>query len=371
MVIVVVVVVVVVVDDDDDFSHAGLSAIEFLEAILFAVRQVNRERVIPGVTLGVYILDDCFSASLSLMRAIQFMPTTGPNHAHDPIHANPEDHSHVPPRVHSEDNVNLLRHGHAPSDVQSQDQTHSPGLAHSSNDTHCPERVPVSPDRAYATDHVQPRRSVPRHYPSPTSLLSLYPQNGGSPVSAVKAVTAKPARSDSLAKNSSEDADFPVISATTSTKNANFSFPFISDLDGDGSDISTKNESIMKSRSHSATVIPNEVAENDGTHSDVSKLLKTDASVEGTTSFQSDVTSSNSIKPCKTGVTGGITTPYEKADVMSDDMTTSSKPDLLSKNASTAETSQMLRFFEVAGVIGAFTSQHSIEVAKVLEVGDT
>nr|KAG5713089.1 hypothetical protein BaRGS_021883 [Batillaria attramentaria] len=51
-----------------------MSSVEFLEALLFAVRQVNRDKVLPGVTLGVFALDDCFCSSLTLMRAIQFMP---------------------------------------------------------------------------------------------------------------------------------------------------------------------------------------------------------------------------------------------------------------------------------------------------------
>ncbi|XP_076469996.1 metabotropic glutamate receptor 7-like [Babylonia areolata] len=78
----------------------SLSAVEFLEAVLFSVDQVNRDQVIPGVTLGVHVLDDCFSASLALMRALQFMPRTVSRHTHPaqelPFNINSQrDHAHL------------------------------------------------------------------------------------------------------------------------------------------------------------------------------------------------------------------------------------------------------------------------------------
>ena len=118
-----------------------------------------------------------------------------------------------------------------------------------------------------------------------------------------------------------------------------------------------------------ANSIPNKVARNDAMHSDASELLKTNVSGEVTTPFRSDVMSSDAVKPCKSDVIGGIATPC-RTDVMSNDVTTPSKPRPVSQSTSWAEASDTLRFFEVAGVIGAFTSQHSIEVAKVLQVSD-
>ena len=401
------------------------------------MRQVNKEQVIPGVTLGVYILDDCFSASLSLMRALQFMPASGTNHAHHPSRAHPQDHTHLPSHVHSEGHTNPSRRGHISEDVQSRDearsldhtrhpglvnvpdhilvpqdaqfrdngplddaqpsdQTHSPDHAHldsfhSSDHSHVidhanppdnvrssdharvihhahpPENL-LSPDHGHAKDHARPRRSDFRHYRPSASLLTLPLQSGESLVSSSKTFTGKPAGSVSSGGTASEHAS-PVTAATASTTDAGFRFPLVNSFEEDGSDGSTRNKSSSSYRSYAANSIANKVARNDAMHSDASKLLKTNVSGEVTTPFYSDLMSSDAVKPCKTDVTGGIPTPC-RTDVMSSDVTTPSKPRPVSQSTSWAETSDTLRFFEVAGVIGAFTSQHSIEVAKVLQVSD-
>lgn len=404
------------------------------------MRQVNKEQVIPGVTLGVYILDDCFSASLSLMRALQFMPASGTNHAHHPSRVHPQDHTHLPSHVHSEGHTNSSRRGHISEDVQSQDEarsldhTHHPGLVnvpdhihvpqdaqfrdngslddaqpsdqtqsqdhanlanldsfHSSDHAHVidhahppdnvhssdharvihhahpPENV-LSPDHGHAKDHARPQRSDFRHYNPSASLLTLPLQSGGSLVSSSKTFTGKPAGSVSPGGTASEHAS-PVTAATASTKDAGFRFPLVNNFEEDGSDGSTRNKSSSSYRSYTSNSIANKVARNDAMHSDASKLLKTNVSGEVTTPFHSDLVSSDAVKPCKTDVTGGIPTPC-RTDVVSSDVTTPSKPRPVSQSTSWAETSDTLRFFEVAGVIGAFTSQHSIEVAKVLQVSD-
>ena len=158
-------------------------------------------------------------------------------------------------------------------------------------------------------------------------------------------------------------------SATASMKDAGFRFALVNNFKEDGSDGSTRNKSSSSHRSYVANSIPNKVARNDAMHSDASELLKTNVSGEVTTPFRSDVMSSDTVKPCKSDVIGGIATPC-RTDVMSNDVTTPSKPRPVSQSTSWAEASDTLRFFEVAGVIGAFTSQHSIEVAKVLQVSD-
>ncbi|KAL3858889.1 hypothetical protein ACJMK2_009138 [Sinanodonta woodiana] len=61
---------------DIDIVHYNTT----VKALHFAVDDVNkRDDILPNVTLGLVILDDCFSASLALARAIQFIPISNPN----------------------------------------------------------------------------------------------------------------------------------------------------------------------------------------------------------------------------------------------------------------------------------------------------
>ncbi|XP_005103969.1 metabotropic glutamate receptor 3 [Aplysia californica] len=53
----------------------GYQSLEDVAAILFALEQINnRTDILPNITLGVYILDDCSSESMALARSLQFMP---------------------------------------------------------------------------------------------------------------------------------------------------------------------------------------------------------------------------------------------------------------------------------------------------------
>ncbi|KAK3581190.1 hypothetical protein CHS0354_024724 [Potamilus streckersoni] len=61
---------------DMDYFHYNKT----VNALQFAVDDVNkRNDILPNITLGLVILDDCFSASLALARALQFMPISNPN----------------------------------------------------------------------------------------------------------------------------------------------------------------------------------------------------------------------------------------------------------------------------------------------------
>lgn len=49
--------------------------VKYAEAIHFAINKINSENILlPNITLGFVVLDDCFLSSLALARAIQFMP---------------------------------------------------------------------------------------------------------------------------------------------------------------------------------------------------------------------------------------------------------------------------------------------------------
>lgn len=49
--------------------------VQNVEALSFAVREINKDAdILPNVTLGFVMLDDCQSQSIALSRAIQFMP---------------------------------------------------------------------------------------------------------------------------------------------------------------------------------------------------------------------------------------------------------------------------------------------------------
>ena len=284
-----------------------------------------------------------------------------PDNVHSSDHARDTDHANPPDNVHSSDHSRVIHHAHPPENVLSTDHGHAKDHAHP------PENV-LSPDHGHAKDHARPRRSDFKHYRPSASLQTLPLQSGGSLVSSSKTFTGKPAGSVSPGGTASEHAS-PVTAATASTKDAGFRFPSVNSFEEDGSDGSTRNESSSSYRSYTANSIANKVARNDAMYSDASKLLKTNVSGEVTTPFHSDLMSSDAVKPCKTDVIGGIVTPC-RTDVMSSDVTTPSKLRPVSQSTSWAKTSDTPRFFEVAGVIGAFTSQHSIEVAKVLQVSD-
>ncbi|KAI8743672.1 metabotropic glutamate receptor 4 [Biomphalaria glabrata] len=56
----------------------GSWGIEFPEAIAFAVDAVNRDpNLLPNLTLGFYVLDDCYSRILSLGQSLSFLPRSG------------------------------------------------------------------------------------------------------------------------------------------------------------------------------------------------------------------------------------------------------------------------------------------------------
>ncbi|ESO82657.1 hypothetical protein LOTGIDRAFT_71543, partial [Lottia gigantea] len=49
--------------------------IEYVEAVIFAISEINnRTDLLPNITLGTVILDDCLLPSMVLSRALQFMP---------------------------------------------------------------------------------------------------------------------------------------------------------------------------------------------------------------------------------------------------------------------------------------------------------
>ncbi|KAJ8321080.1 hypothetical protein KUTeg_002667 [Tegillarca granosa] len=47
--------------------------IQFLEAMAYSVRQINRERVLPGFTLGMITMDTCASDSIALEKTLEFV----------------------------------------------------------------------------------------------------------------------------------------------------------------------------------------------------------------------------------------------------------------------------------------------------------
>ncbi|KAK6185981.1 hypothetical protein SNE40_008103 [Patella caerulea] len=50
-------------------------SIEYVQAVIFAINEINnRTDILPNVTLGTVILDDCLMPSMVLARAMQFMP---------------------------------------------------------------------------------------------------------------------------------------------------------------------------------------------------------------------------------------------------------------------------------------------------------
>ncbi|XP_046558866.1 metabotropic glutamate receptor 7-like [Haliotis rubra] len=56
-------------------SIFGFRAIEYFEAVRFAISEINNSSdILSNITLGATILDDCFLASMALARAMQFMP---------------------------------------------------------------------------------------------------------------------------------------------------------------------------------------------------------------------------------------------------------------------------------------------------------
>lgn len=232
------------------------------------MRQVNKDHVIPDVTLGVYVLDDCFSASLSLMRAIQFMPIKGTDHAHS------------------------VSHAHTTLQGQTAYHSHSLGNAHSIDHAH------------FTNDSEPPPVELPKQ-----SLLG----EGSShffPKTTVK-----------------RSAAFPLSSSKPDTQNTTFSaiLPNTAPIQAD--------------------VIP----------SDVAMLIKTDVSHQASPYPSSSITKSSN------------TTPFPN-DVTGISVTTAVQPDVTSVVNETRHPRGAPRFFEVAGVIGSFTSQHTIEVAKVLQV---
>lgn len=49
--------------------------LEYVEAIIFATSEINkRDDILPNITLGFVILDDCYRKSVALSRAVQMMP---------------------------------------------------------------------------------------------------------------------------------------------------------------------------------------------------------------------------------------------------------------------------------------------------------
>ncbi|ESO03560.1 hypothetical protein HELRODRAFT_79942, partial [Helobdella robusta] len=51
------------------------SSVQFVEAVLFTVNEVNRKQMLPGnLKLGVVIVDDCAKTETALLRALHFLP---------------------------------------------------------------------------------------------------------------------------------------------------------------------------------------------------------------------------------------------------------------------------------------------------------
>jgi len=50
-------------------------AVQFVEGVVFAINQVNANlNLLPGLTLGAVILDDCAKPVTALARALHFLP---------------------------------------------------------------------------------------------------------------------------------------------------------------------------------------------------------------------------------------------------------------------------------------------------------
>jgi len=47
--------------------------IQALEAMLFTIDRINREQLLPNITLGAHILDDCDKDSYGLEMAVDFI----------------------------------------------------------------------------------------------------------------------------------------------------------------------------------------------------------------------------------------------------------------------------------------------------------
>uniref|UniRef100_T1GLX3 Receptor ligand binding region domain-containing protein n=1 Tax=Megaselia scalaris TaxID=36166 RepID=T1GLX3_MEGSC len=47
--------------------------IQALEAMLFTIDVINKERLLPNITLGAHILDDCDKDSYGLEMAVDFI----------------------------------------------------------------------------------------------------------------------------------------------------------------------------------------------------------------------------------------------------------------------------------------------------------
>ncbi|XP_071089071.1 metabotropic glutamate receptor 7-like [Haliotis cracherodii] len=63
-------------------SIFGFRAIEYVEAVRFAISEINNSSdILSNITLGTTILDDCFLPSMALARAMQFMPEANRLHS--------------------------------------------------------------------------------------------------------------------------------------------------------------------------------------------------------------------------------------------------------------------------------------------------
>lgn len=77
--------VILSVNEREELDSCGdrlreTGAVQFVEGVIYAVRRVNADPdLLPHLTLGVVIVDDCTKAVTALARALQFLPVKNNN----------------------------------------------------------------------------------------------------------------------------------------------------------------------------------------------------------------------------------------------------------------------------------------------------
>ena len=67
----------------------GTVQTQFVQAMVFGIQEINkRDDILPNITLGFVIMDDCTSESVALARAMSFLPRSKESHHTWPIYQN-------------------------------------------------------------------------------------------------------------------------------------------------------------------------------------------------------------------------------------------------------------------------------------------